>query len=114
MASLPSNPLPACPGTPNCVRQSHIYAQLPDTLFAQAVLALDALRPIAATIDYDARTVDAVFRVFLFKDDVSLIVEPHAQGAVLHIRSASRLGKSDLGVNQRRIQRFFGTLATQP
>lgn len=111
MAALPPNPLPPCPTTPNCVRESRVYPHPPDAFFAQAVRALDTLRPIASTIDFDARTIGAVFRVFVFKDDVQLLIEPHEEGSTLHIRSASRMGYSDLGVNHRRIKRFFSNLA---
>lgn len=110
MAEAPANPLPPCPGTPNCVRESRTFAQPPDVLFAQVVLALDDLRPIASTIAYDARTVDAVFRVFIFKDDVNLLVAPHDDASILYIRSASRVGKGDLGVNRRRVDAFYKRL----
>jgi uncharacterized protein (DUF1499 family) len=32
---------------------------------------------------------------------------------MLYIRSASRVGKSDLGVNRRRVKRFFQELASR-
>lgn len=37
-----------------------------------------------------------------FVDDVEFWFEPHSN--VIHVRSASRLGRSDLGVNRRRIE----------
>ena len=60
--------------------------------------------------DPESRRLDAVFTVFLFKDDVALRIEPHDDGAALHIRSASRTGYSDLGVNKRRVKKFFAEL----
>jgi uncharacterized protein (DUF1499 family) len=33
---------------------------------------------------------------------------------VLHVRSASRVGKGDLGVNRRRVRALFDALETQP
>lgn len=45
-----------------------------------------------------------------FVDDVELLLDPAAR--VIHVRSASRLGHSDLGTNRRRVeairQRFGG------
>lgn len=41
-------------------------------------------------------------RVFGFIDDVELLLD--AERALLHVRSASRLGYSDLGANRRRIE----------
>ncbi len=58
----------------------------------------------------ETRRIDAVFTVFLFKDDVALAIEPHEEGAALHIRSASRVGYRDFGVNRRRVKRFFAEL----
>lgn len=52
----------------------------------------------------------AVFAAFIFRDDVDVWVQPDGDGAVLHIRSASRVGHSDLGVNGRRVGRFWKTL----
>lgn len=109
-SALPANPLPACPGTPNCVRDSRMYSLDPEMLFRQAEAALESIG--AATIERDAagRRLDAVFRVFFFRDDVQILVAPHEGGSVLHIRSASRVGKRDLGVNRRRVQRFYTAL----
>ena len=105
--SLPANPLPACPSSPNCVRETRAFALDPDSLFEQARAALDAIGAAQVKADAAARRLDAVFRVFVVKDDVAVIAAPHETGSVLHIRSASRVGYSDLGVNQRRVNRFF-------
>ena len=42
--------------------------------------------------------------VFRFVDDLELLVDEAA--SVVHVRSASRLGYSDLGVNRRRVERL--------
>ncbi len=106
----PENPLPTCPSSPNCVRQTRLFGLPPDTLFARAQTALDALRASTVSVTPETRRIDAVFTVFLFKDDLALAVEPHEEGAALHIRSASRVGYSDFGVNRRRVKRFFAEL----
>ena len=108
--SLPEHPLPACPGTPNCVRQTRLFDLPADTLFARAQAALEALDPTSLTATAETRRLDAVFTVVLFKDDVALAVEPYEGRAALFVRSASRIGYSDLGVNKRRVKKFFAEL----
>lgn len=44
---------------------------------------------------------------FGFKDDVVIRVSPMDQGSRLDIRSASREGKSDIGVNAKRVRKFL-------
>ncbi len=110
----PENPLPSCPNSPNCVRQTHLFDFPADTLFARAQATLETLGPSSLSATPETRRLDAVFTVFLFKDDMALAVEPHEEGAALHIRSASRVGYSDFGVNQRRVKRFFIELERSP
>ncbi len=110
---LPENPLASCPDSPNCIRQTRLFDLPPDTLFARAQTALDALSASTLSVTPETRRIDAVFTVFLFKDDLALAVEPHKEGAALHIRSASRVGYSDFGVNRRRVERFFRALKNQ-
>ena len=107
---LPENPLPACPDSPNCVRETRLFDLPADTLFARAQAALEALDPSSLSATPETRRLDAVLAVFLFKDDVAAVVEPHEDAAVLHIRSASRVGYSDFGVNKRRVEKFFAAL----
>lgn len=42
-----------------------------------------------------------------FADDVAIVVEPLDDGSQVRMRSASRVGRGDLGQNARRIERFF-------
>lgn len=107
----PPNPLPACPDSPNCVRTTWTYPVPVDTLFDAARAALNATDADALTVDTAARRLDAVYRVVFFKDDVVVIAEPYEEGAALHIRSASRVGQSDLGVNGRRVRRIQRAIA---
>ncbi len=108
--ALPENPLPPCPASPNCVRQTRRFDLPPGPLFDRAQAALEAIGASRLEATPEAHHIDVVFAVFLFKDDVALRVEPHAGGAVLHVRSASRLGYRDFGVNRRRLRRFFRAL----
>lgn len=53
----------------------------------------------------------ATSRLFRFRDDFVVEVRFHPAGSVVHMRSKSRDGKGDLGVNADRIRRFLGDLA---
>ena len=50
---------------------------------------------------------------FGFKDDIVIRVRPDASGTHLDIRSASRVGKSDVGANSRRIRAFLAKVETR-
>ena len=57
-------------------------------------------------------TLEFVVTSFLmrFKDDVIVQVTPEKTGSAVHMRSRSRTGKSDLGVNAQRIRDYFEKL----
>lgn len=112
-STVDENPLPPCPGTPNCVRRSRHYATSPDTLYWAAQDALDSLCPATLRLFPDEWRAEAEYRVVptLCTDDVDVVVQAgNDGGSTLHIRSASRAGWYDLGVNRRRIERFFVAL----
>jgi uncharacterized protein (DUF1499 family) len=108
--------LTACPSTPNCVssdasdpaQRVDAFA-LPEAIgpaawqhFATAVAALPRTRIVEATDDYlHAECSSAIFG---FVDDLELHLRPDSQ--YVAVRSASRLGYSDLGVNRRRIEQL--------
>jgi uncharacterized protein (DUF1499 family) len=52
-------------------------------------------------------------RLFRFKDDVVLRVRPTENGAgsIVDMRSISRVGKSDIGVNAKRVKSFLADLS---
>ncbi len=49
---------------------------------------------------------------FGFKDDVVIRITPAASGSRLDIRSASRVGRSDIGTNAKRIRAYLAALKT--
>jgi uncharacterized protein (DUF1499 family) len=106
--SLPNSPLQECPGTPNCERLSLAYEASAADLRAAAIGALEDLGP--AELDANAEVLHAVYRAFVFKDDVHIAIASTGNGSVLHIRSASRVGRSDLGVNARRVSKYLKAL----
>lgn len=64
---------------------------------------------IAAITDHTIEAT-ATTRWFGFKDDVIIRMTETGQGVRIDMRSASRVGKSDIGTNAERIQRFLEDL----
>lgn len=107
--------LASCPDSPNCVStqaqdDSHRMATLPwrgSTEEAmgrlqQVIQSFPRTHIVTRTDDY----LHVEFRslIFRFIDDVELWVNPAEQ--VIHFRSASRIGYSDLGANRKRMNAF--------
>ena len=114
------NPLPPCPDSPNCVSTEAARAsqRVPTVPFADAPAA--ALTRAKAALLAESRTTITMEReghlhaecksfVFRFVDDVDIVVDPVAH--VYRFRSASRIGRSDLGVNRQRVARISARLA---
>ena len=53
-------------------------------------------------------------RLMRFKDDVVVEVRPAGFVSMVHMRSKSRVGKGDLGVNAARIRQFLSRLSQTP
>jgi uncharacterized protein (DUF1499 family) len=64
------------------------------------------------TIDAAAGTITATrrTRIFRFTDDVTIRLETIPIGTRVHVRSKSRIGKSDLGQNRRNVMELFAGL----
>ena len=79
-----------------------------DAAFARALeLANDTGWEIVAS-DAEARRFEATARtsVFYFADDVAVVVSEQDSGSRVDMRSVSRVGRSDRGVNAARIREF--------
>jgi uncharacterized protein (DUF1499 family) len=50
---------------------------------------------------------------FGFVDDVVVRVTPAPQGTRVDVRSVSRVGRSDLGANAKRIRKYIGALTRE-
>ena len=106
--------LDPCPSSPNCVcsqddpSDSQHYIE-PLEYDGPAETAFNAIASVIESSTgavISSRTVDrvdAVFttRFFRFKDNVSFLVDTETKK--IHFRSASRVGKSDLGANRKRL-----------
>lgn len=114
-ASVPdgSGRLKPCPDSPNCVssldpRPEHAVAPL--TYQGSWVAARDRLARLIEqmqrtdVVEVNERYVRAESRsrIFGFVDDVSFYFD--LDQPVIHVRSASRTGYSDLGVNRKRVE----------
>jgi uncharacterized protein (DUF1499 family) len=107
--------LAPCPDSPNCVSSQADdakhriepipFAGDPDEAVRRlktAVGAVPRLRVVAETGDY--LHAEATSLLFHFVDDVEFFADRPAK--VIHVRSASRAGRSDLGVNRARVERI--------
>jgi uncharacterized protein (DUF1499 family) len=113
MAPLPPRLAP-CPSSPNCVcsedKDSRAWVQplafSGDPGFAWEKAGL-IVQELGGRVDREGDNfLQAVFTslIFRFKDDLELRLDHEAK--VIHIRSASRIGYSDFGVNRRRVERI--------
>ncbi|MBD2728941.1 DUF1499 domain-containing protein [Nostoc sp. FACHB-892] len=111
--------LAPCPNSPNCVSsqstdETHKIAPLTFTSTPEEAIAnlkeiiqsLPRTKIISESQDY----LYAEFKSALlgFVDDVEFYLDRNAN--VIQVRSASRLGQSDLGVNRQRIETIRGKL----
>jgi hypothetical protein len=85
----------------------------PIQAFARARDALQAMGLVIVAADERQGTVEAVATTpwFGFKDDVAVRVSPAGAGSRIDVRSKSRLGRSDLGTNAKRIQELLDRVA---
>jgi uncharacterized protein (DUF1499 family) len=84
----------------------------PDQAFQRALQAAQAMGWEIVRADYPARRIEATDQTFWFgfKDDVVIRVRPAESGSRIDMRSTSRVGQSDLGVNAERIRSYLGKL----
>ena len=108
--------LKPCPSSPNCVSslpgEDSAHHVMPlnwtgDLDRAKARLRQAVLGAGDATFVVEEDTywhIEFRSRVFRFVDDVECLFD--AQTRLIHIRSASRVGRSDLGVNRTRVEKI--------
>ena len=105
--------LKSCPSSPNCVStQATVPGQqmapLPyrgDRIRSrQLILSIVGAMPRTTIVSQTDDYIHVEFRsrLFGFVDDVEFLFDD--EGAVIHFRSASRSGYSDMGVNRKRME----------
>ena len=90
------------------------FTAAPDRVFARVVDVARGLGwDIVAAVPAEGR-LEATDRTrwFGFRDDVVVRIRPDGAGTRVDIRSVSRVGRSDLGTNARRIRGFVEALRT--
>ena len=99
--------LATCPDSPNCVssfesRESHLIAPIKSSLaeIEKVLLGLPEANIIQTADNY--LYVEFTSKIMGYVDDVEFLFDPDE--GVVQVRSASRLGHSDLGVNRKRIE----------
>jgi len=110
-----------CPATPNCVCSEPPVAVSFIPPLAYSIAHADAWHSVRQAVvetggvlineqdDYlHARYVTPLLR---YIDDVELRIDEHAH--LIHIRSASRVGHADFGVNRRRVSRIWSAFDRQ-
>ena len=114
--------LAPCPASPNCLSSddsdsahkiSPFQLMKPATEVWQTVRKLVSEMPRTRIVNETSDYLHAECRsgVFGFVDDLELHLRP-SEG-IIAVRSASRLGYSDFGVNQRRIETLRAALISQ-
>lgn len=105
--------LAACPNTPNCVSSQSqdsehyieplTYNSSPQEAMAklkQVIEGMERTEIIEQTDNY--LYAEFTSKLMGFVDDVEFYLDEAKK--VIHVRSAARLGKSDLGVNRKRVE----------
>ena len=84
----------------------------PTEAYEHALRAAHAMGwAIAAAVAEEGRIeATATTRWLRFKDDVVVRVAPHGSRTRIDVRSKSRIGRSDLGANAKRIREYFRKL----
>ena len=114
---------PAYPGAGAGVLQRSAYPDIvPVVLPVPPAEAFKRVDKVATAMDWEivARAPDdgrieaiATSDWFGFRDDIVVRIRPDGAGSRIDIRSKSRVGESDLGVNAKRIREFIARLKAE-
>jgi len=107
-----------CPSSPNCVSTQASDGQHrmePISFGGSSEEAIQRVKDVLAemtrtkivTLEGNYLHVEFRSAFFRFVDDVEFLIDPKDQ--LIHFRSASRVGYSDLGVNRRRMEQIRKT-----
>ena len=90
-----------------------IVASPPEEVYPKMLAAAEAMGWAIVSSDPASGRIEATATVpwWGFKDDIVVVMRPDGAGTRVDVRSKSRVGKSDLGVNAARIQEYLGKIA---
>jgi uncharacterized protein (DUF1499 family) len=105
--------LAPCPNSPNCVSSQSQDTEHKIEPLAYNGTVTEAMAKLKQVIESLERTkiitetdnylyAEFTTKLMGFVDDVEFLIDDNSK--VIHVRSASRLGQSDLGVNRKRIE----------
>ncbi|MBV7259133.1 DUF1499 domain-containing protein [Erythrobacter crassostreae] len=106
--------LAACPSSPNCVSSEGGTSKdknvepLPADSWSKLPSVMAAMGGTVTTESDDYIAAEFKSSVFGFVDDI----EFRKDGDAVHVRSASRVGHSDAGVNAARVKELRGMIST--
>ncbi len=111
---IPENTLALCPESPNCFRTTQTLKAAPETVHEALKKSLTShnAEKIAELNISDKKVINAVFKIPIFGwlDDVVIHVDSNSSNTditFVHIKSSSREGYYDLGVNKRRVNKII-------
>lgn len=118
---MPETRLAPCPETPNCVSsladsEDRVHHTRPLEVAGERDEAMAKVKAAAASLPRTTLQAEepgylhfvSRTRLFRFRDDLEM---EWAEPGVVHVRSASRLGGGDLGVNRKRVRALREALA---
>jgi uncharacterized protein (DUF1499 family) len=105
--------LPVCPNSPNCVSSQEkdadhyiapfkIIGNVNEAWSALKNALLSQSRTVITSDTGDTLHAQATSLVFRFVDDIDVMLDADAR--LINIRSASRIGYGDFGVNRKRVE----------
>jgi len=113
LLGLTDGALLPCPDRPNCVSSEsgedtvHSVKPLDAALWPDLPQAIEAAGGVMLSSDEHYLHAGFTSSLFRFVDDVEARLDEAA--GVIHIRSASRVGHSDFGVNRKRVEALRST-----
>jgi len=123
-ADKATTPLAPCPNSPNCVSSQapesdheHYIAPFrfsgdPAGAWQRLKAALLAEKRVTIKVEQsDYLRAEMRSLLFRFVDDIEFFLA--ADKGLVHVRSASRVGYSDFGVNRKRVERIRATFDSQ-
>ena len=112
--SLVDGKLRPCPDTPNCVSSEEqgdskslpplSYSSSTEEAWQDLRIAIDESGGVVRNDDAPYLWATYTTRLFRYVDDMEFRMEPEHN--LIHVRSGSRVGKSDLGVNRKNVEKL--------